>query len=48
MIRDLVRGWVWIRVFLGLCVEEVYLCGEFVVIDLVMEFMYIMGEEVEV
>ncbi|XP_003783654.1 ATP-dependent RNA helicase SUPV3L1, mitochondrial [Otolemur garnettii] len=48
MIRDPARGWAWTRALLGLCAEEVHLCGESAAIDLVTELMYTTGEEVEV
>ncbi|XP_049646442.1 ATP-dependent RNA helicase SUPV3L1, mitochondrial [Suncus etruscus] len=48
MIKDPARGWAWTRALLGLCAEEVHLCGEFAAIDLVTELMYTTGEEVEV
>lgn len=33
---------------LGLCAEEIHVCGEGAAIDLVTELMYTTGEEVEV
>ncbi|XP_067408750.1 ATP-dependent RNA helicase SUPV3L1, mitochondrial isoform X2 [Emydura macquarii macquarii] len=48
MIRDPARGWAWTRALLGLCAEEVHVCGEAAAIDLVTELMYSTGEEVEV
>uniref|UniRef100_A0A8C9PXQ5 ATP-dependent RNA helicase SUPV3L1, mitochondrial n=1 Tax=Spermophilus dauricus TaxID=99837 RepID=A0A8C9PXQ5_SPEDA len=48
MIRDPARGWAWTRALLGLCAEEIHLCGESAAIDLVTELMYTTGEEVEV
>ncbi|XP_036121653.1 ATP-dependent RNA helicase SUPV3L1, mitochondrial [Molossus molossus] len=48
MIKDPARGWAWTRALLGLCAEEVHLCGEAAAIDLVTELLYTTGEEVEV
>ncbi|XP_049573498.1 ATP-dependent RNA helicase SUPV3L1, mitochondrial [Syngnathus scovelli] len=48
MIRDLSRGWAWTRALLGLCAEEIHVCGEPAAIEFVRELMYTTGEEVEV
>ncbi|XP_068168073.1 ATP-dependent RNA helicase SUPV3L1, mitochondrial isoform X2 [Antennarius striatus] len=48
MIRDPSRGWAWTRALLGLCAEEIHICGEPAAIDFVRELMYTTGEEVEV
>ncbi|XP_077206665.1 ATP-dependent RNA helicase SUPV3L1, mitochondrial [Paroedura picta] len=48
MIRDPSRGWAWTRALLGLCAEEIHVCGEAAAINLVTELMYTTGEEVEV
>ncbi|XP_077451184.1 ATP-dependent RNA helicase SUPV3L1, mitochondrial [Stigmatopora argus] len=48
MIRDSSRGWAWTRALLGLCAEEIHVCGEPAAIDFVRELMYTTGEEVEV
>ncbi|XP_053307034.1 ATP-dependent RNA helicase SUPV3L1, mitochondrial [Spea bombifrons] len=48
MIRDLSRGWAWTRALLGLCAEEIHICGEAAAINLVTELMFTTGEEVEV
>uniref|UniRef100_A0A4X2L514 ATP-dependent RNA helicase SUPV3L1, mitochondrial n=1 Tax=Vombatus ursinus TaxID=29139 RepID=A0A4X2L514_VOMUR len=48
MIKDPARGWAWTRALLGLCAQEIHLCGEAAAIDIVTELMYTTGEEVEV
>ena len=48
MIKDTQRGWAWTRALLGVCAEEIHLCGEASAIDLVKELMLVTGEEVEV
>ncbi|XP_018605074.1 ATP-dependent RNA helicase SUPV3L1, mitochondrial [Scleropages formosus] len=48
MIRDPSRGWAWTRALLGLCAEEIHVCGEAAAINFVTELMYTTGEEVEV
>ncbi|XP_048407183.2 ATP-dependent RNA helicase SUPV3L1, mitochondrial [Stegostoma tigrinum] len=48
MIKDPSRGWAWTRALLGLCAEEIHICGEAAAINLVMELMFDTGEEVEV
>ncbi|XP_062989095.1 ATP-dependent RNA helicase SUPV3L1, mitochondrial [Elgaria multicarinata webbii] len=48
MIKDHSRGWAWTRALLGLCAEEIHVCGEAAAINLVTELMYTTGEEVEV
>lgn len=48
MIRDLSRGWAWTRALLGLCAEEIHVCGEPAAIEFIKELMYTTGEEVEV
>lgn len=48
MIRDPSRGWAWTRALLGLCAEEIHVCGEAAAINLVTELMFTTGEEVEV
>ncbi|KAI7805418.1 ATP-dependent RNA helicase SUPV3L1, mitochondrial [Triplophysa rosa] len=48
MIRDPSRGWAWTRALLGLCAEEIHVCGETAAIDFITELMYSTGEEVEV
>lgn len=47
-IRDPQRGWAWTRALLGLCAQEVHLCGEAATIDLVQELMVVTGDEMEV
>ncbi|CAN9506974.1 unnamed protein product [Ophioblennius macclurei] len=48
MIRDTSRGWAWTRALLGLCAEEIHICGEPAAVDFIRELMYTTGEEVEV
>lgn len=48
MLRDMERGGVWIRVFLGLCVREIYLCGEEAAVNLVKRIVNIIGDILEV
>ncbi|KAK2896677.1 hypothetical protein Q8A67_011165 [Cirrhinus molitorella] len=48
MIKDPSRGWAWTRALLGLCAEEIHVCGEAAAVDFVTELMYTTGEEVEV
>uniref|UniRef100_A0A8C2WXE3 ATP-dependent RNA helicase SUPV3L1, mitochondrial n=1 Tax=Cyclopterus lumpus TaxID=8103 RepID=A0A8C2WXE3_CYCLU len=48
MIRDPSRGWAWTRALLGLCAEEIHVCGEPAAIDFIRELMYTTGEEMEV
>lgn len=48
MIRDLSRGWAWTRALLGLCAEEIHVCGEPAAVNFVRELMFTTGEEVEV
>lgn len=48
MIKDPSRGWAWTRALLGLCAEEIHICGEPAAIDFIRELMYTTGEEVEV
>ncbi|KAM9325010.1 ATP-dependent RNA helicase SUPV3L1, mitochondrial [Gastrophryne carolinensis] len=48
MLRDPGRGWAWTRALLGLCAQEIHICGEAAAIKLVTELMYTTGEEVEV
>ncbi|XP_041651421.1 ATP-dependent RNA helicase SUPV3L1, mitochondrial [Cheilinus undulatus] len=48
MIRDPSRGWAWTRALLGLCADEIHVCGEPAAIEFIRELMYTTGEEVEV
>ncbi|KAL2083243.1 hypothetical protein ACEWY4_021016 [Coilia grayii] len=48
MIRDPSRGWAWTRALLGLCADEIHVCGEPAAINFIKELMYTTGEEVEV
>ncbi|XP_034080217.1 ATP-dependent RNA helicase SUPV3L1, mitochondrial [Gymnodraco acuticeps] len=48
MIRDPSRGWAWTRALLGLCAEEIHVCGEPAAIHFIRELMFTTGEEMEV
>ncbi|XP_076012349.1 ATP-dependent RNA helicase SUPV3L1, mitochondrial [Genypterus blacodes] len=48
MIKDPSRGWAWTRALLGVCAEEIHVCGEAAAVDFVRELMFTTGEEVEV
>lgn len=48
MIKDPARGWAWTRALLGLCAEEIHVCGEAAAVDFITELMFTTGEEVEV
>ncbi|XP_023684817.1 ATP-dependent RNA helicase SUPV3L1, mitochondrial isoform X2 [Paramormyrops kingsleyae] len=48
MIRDPSRGWAWTRALLGLCANEIHVCGEAAAVCFIRELMYTTGEEVEV
>ncbi|XP_028257580.1 ATP-dependent RNA helicase SUPV3L1, mitochondrial [Parambassis ranga] len=48
MIRDLSRGWAWTRALLGICAEEIHICGEPAAIDFIRELLFTTGEEMEV
>uniref|UniRef100_A0AAY5F3Y5 ATP-dependent RNA helicase SUPV3L1, mitochondrial n=1 Tax=Electrophorus electricus TaxID=8005 RepID=A0AAY5F3Y5_ELEEL len=48
MIKDPSRGWAWTRALLGLCAEEIHVCGEAAAINFITELMLTTGEEVEV
>ncbi|TRY65796.1 hypothetical protein DNTS_014263, partial [Danionella cerebrum] len=47
MIKDPMRGWAWTRALLGLCAQEIHVCGEAAAIDFITELMFTTGEEVE-
>ncbi|XP_070539645.1 ATP-dependent RNA helicase SUPV3L1, mitochondrial-like [Ptychodera flava] len=48
MIKDHSRGWAWTRALLGVCAEEIHVCGEPAAIDLVENLMLDTDEDVEV
>ncbi|KAF6041183.1 hypothetical protein EB796_000521 [Bugula neritina] len=48
MLRDKQRGWAWLRAFLGVNADEVHLCGEEAVIDLIKNIALDTGDTVEV
>ncbi|KAI0990196.1 hypothetical protein GJ496_011982, partial [Pomphorhynchus laevis] len=48
MIRDLQRGWAWTRALLGICADEVHLCGEEAAIPLVEKLIADCGDEMQI
>ena len=48
MMRDYQRGWAWTRAFLGVCAQELHVCGEGTGIKLIKELAMEIGDEVEV
>ena len=48
MVRDSTRGWAWTKALLGLCADEIHLCGEGSAVDLVRELVEKCGDEMEV
>ncbi|XP_036359041.1 ATP-dependent RNA helicase SUPV3L1, mitochondrial [Octopus sinensis] len=48
MIKDVQRGWAWTRALLGICAEEIHLCGEASSLNLVQELTEITGDTLEV
>ncbi|GAB1598972.1 ATP-dependent RNA helicase SUPV3L1, mitochondrial-like [Argonauta hians] len=48
MIKDMQRGWAWTRALLGICAEEIHLCGEASSLNLVQELTEITGDTLEV
>ncbi|KRX23625.1 ATP-dependent RNA helicase SUPV3L1, mitochondrial [Trichinella nelsoni] len=47
MMRDLQRGWAWTRALLGVCADEIHVCGESAAVDLVKELLVSLGDEFE-
>ncbi|KRY37539.1 ATP-dependent RNA helicase SUPV3L1, mitochondrial [Trichinella spiralis] len=47
MMRDLQRGWAWTRALLGVCADEIHVCGELAAVDLVKELLVSLGDEFE-
>ncbi|XP_077866309.1 ATP-dependent RNA helicase SUPV3L1, mitochondrial-like [Saccoglossus kowalevskii] len=48
MLKDAGRGWAWTRALLGVCADEIHVCGEAAAIDLVNSLMLETGEDVEI
>ncbi|KRX45717.1 ATP-dependent RNA helicase SUPV3L1, mitochondrial [Trichinella murrelli] len=48
MMRDLQRGWAWTRALLGVCADEIHVCGESAAVDFVKELLVSLGDEFEV
>ncbi|XP_074642459.1 ATP-dependent RNA helicase SUPV3L1, mitochondrial-like isoform X2 [Tubulanus polymorphus] len=48
MVNERQRGWAWTRALLGVCADEIHVCGEGTAIDLVKELMMATGDHVEV
>lgn len=48
MVRDPERGWAWTRALLGICAEEIHVCGEKAAINLLMEILSTTGETLEI
>jgi ATP-dependent RNA helicase SUPV3L1/SUV3 len=48
MIRDTQRGWAWTRALLGVCAQEVHICGEASAIELVRHLAMVTGDVLEV
>uniref|UniRef100_A0A3Q3IUL8 ATP-dependent RNA helicase SUPV3L1, mitochondrial n=1 Tax=Monopterus albus TaxID=43700 RepID=A0A3Q3IUL8_MONAL len=46
MIRDPARGWAWTRALLGLCAEEIHVCGEPAAIEFIRELMSVPTSEI--
>ena len=47
MMRDPSRSWAWTRALLGICANEVHLCGEASAIDYVRELVESIGDQFE-
>ncbi|KRZ08097.1 ATP-dependent RNA helicase SUPV3L1, mitochondrial [Trichinella zimbabwensis] len=47
MMRDLQRGWAWTRALLGVCADEIHVCGELAAVDLVKELLVSVGDDFE-
>ena len=48
MMRDPGRGWAWTRAFLGLCAQELHVCGEAAAVSIVQDLAAMTGDSVEV
>lgn len=45
MIADQQRGWAWTRAFLGICADEVHLCGDTSAVDLIENLCLMTGDD---
>ena len=48
MLRDRQRGWAWTRALLGVCAQEVHICGDASAIDFVQDLCLDTGDELEI
>lgn len=47
-IKDPLRGWAWTRALLGICADEIHVCGEAAALQLIERMCMTTGEVVEV
>ncbi len=48
MISDPQRGWAWTRALINICADEVHICGDDSVMELVQQILKLTGDELEV